>query len=293
MARNGHNCTRAVFHQHKVGCPNGNRFAGQWVNGVETCRNAFFLHRRHIGFCHFGIAAFVDESGQRWIVRSSLLCQRMTRGNGQVSRTHEGVGTRGIHRERLIAVFNVEGDFYAFRAANPVALHRFNGVWPVIQIIEIAQQFVSVSGDFNEPLWDLFALNFGIAAPAAAVDNLFVRENGLVVRAPVHRRGFLVHQAFFVQLGEEFLLPAVILWGTGRQLAAPVIAEAQHFELVFHVSDVVVGPRRRGRVVFHCRAFSRQTKRIPANRLQDVFTEHTLVARDHITDGVVTHVAHM
>ncbi|MNT27396.1 hypothetical protein D3C72_1630240 [compost metagenome] len=163
----------------------------------------------------------------------------------------------------------------------------------MVQIIQVAQQFVSVSGDFNKPLWDLFTLNFGIAAPAAAVDNLFVRQNGLIVRAPVHRRCFLVHQAFFVQLGEEFLLPAIVFRGAGRQLAAPVITEAQHFELVFHVGDVVVRPRRRCGIVFYGRAFGWQTKRIPADRLQNVFTEHTLIACDHITDGVVTHVAHV
>ena len=165
--------------------------------------------------------------------------------------------------------------------------------WPVVQIIQIVQQLISVSGDFNKPLRDLFTLYFSITAPAAAIDNLFVRENGLVIRAPVNGRGLLVHQAFFVQLSEEFLFPAVVFRGTGCQLAAPVIAKAQHFELVFHVRDVVVRPRCRRRIVFDRRAFRRQTERIPTDGLQNVFAQHALVARNHITDGVVTHVAHV
>ncbi|MND44076.1 hypothetical protein D3C80_349050 [compost metagenome] len=217
----------------------------------------------------------------------------MTRGYGQVGTTHEGIRTRGVDGQLVGVVVDVEGDFDPFRTADPVALHGLDGIRPVIQIIQISQQLVGVGGNFDKPLRDLFTLNLGIAAPAAAVDNLFVGEHGLVVRAPVHRGGFLVYQAFFIQFGEELLLPAVVFRGAGRHFTAPVVAEAQLFQLVFHVGDVVIGPRRRRRIVFHRRAFCRQAERIPADRLQDVFTEHTLVAGNHIADGVVTHVAHV
>jgi hypothetical protein len=67
----------------------------------------------------------------------------------------------------------------------------------VIQVIQIVQQLVSVGGDFDKPLRDLFTLNFGVAAPAAAVDNLFIRQNGLIVRAPVYRGGFFRPAPFY------------------------------------------------------------------------------------------------
>ncbi len=293
VTRNGHDCARTVLHQHEVGCPDRDRFASQRVRGVETGSNAFLLHGCHVGFGHFGVAAFVDKGSQFWIVLCRFLRQRVTCRHGQVGGTHEGVRAGGVNGQLLIVIFHVEGDFHPFRTADPVALHGFNGIWPVIQIIQIAQQFVGVSGDFDKPLWDLFTLNFSVAAPAAAVDDLFVCQNGLVVRAPVNGGCFFVDQPFFVQLGEELLFPAVIFRGTGRQFAAPVIAKAQHLELVFHVGDVVVGPGRRGSIVFYRSTFRRQTKRIPADRLQNVFAQHTLVTGDHITDGVVTHVAHV
>ena len=293
VTRNGHDRAGAVFHQHEVCRPDGNFFAGQRVNGFKAGIDAFFLHRRHVGFGHFGITAFVDKGSQRRVVRCSLLRQRVTRRDGQVGAAHKGVRTGGVDGQLIGVVVDVKGDFHPFGTADPVALHGLYGVWPVIQFIQIVQQFIGVGGDFNKPLRDLFTLDFGIAAPAAAVDNLFVGQYGLVVRTPVHRGGFLVYQPFFVQLGEELLLPAVVFRGAGRQLAAPVIAKTQHFELVFHVGDVVVGPRCWRGVVFHCRAFRRQTKRIPANRLQDVFAQHTLVAGNHVADGVVTHVTHV
>lgn len=74
----------------------------------------------------------------------------------------------------------------------------------MVQLIQIAQQLVCVSGDFDKPLWDLFTLNFGVATPAAAVDHLFVGENGLIVRAPVNGRSLLVHRAFLYSSVKNF-----------------------------------------------------------------------------------------
>ena len=39
--------------------------------------------------------------------------------------------------------------------------------------------------------------------------------------------------------------------------------------------------------------FGGQAECIPAHGLQHVFAQHALVAGDHITNGVVTHVAHV
>ena len=135
--------------------------------------------------------------------------------------------------------------------------------------------------------------NFGVTTPAATFDYLLVSQNGLVIRAPVHGRGFLVDQTFFVQFGEEPLLPTIVFWLAGSDFTLPVIAKAQHFQLVFHVFDVVVSPRCWRGLVFDRRVFCWQTERIPTDRLQYVFALHALVAGDHITDGVVTHVTHV
>ena len=187
VTRNGHHRAGAVLHQYEVSRPYRDGFAGQRVNSFKAGVDAFFLHRRHIGFGNFGITAFVDKGGQRRIVSRSLLRQRVTRCDGKVGAAHEGIRAGGVDGQLIGVVVDVKGDFYPFRAADPVALHGLNGVRPVIQVVQIVEQFVSVGGDFNKPLRDLFALNFGVAAPAAAVDNLFVSQHGLIVRTPVHR----------------------------------------------------------------------------------------------------------
>ena len=293
VRRNRHNGAGAVLHQHEVGDPDWHFVAGQRMDGEQTGCHAFFLHRRHLCFGDFGVAAFGDKVSQHRVAHRRLQRQRMASGDRDVGSAQEGVRTRGVNGHFLFAVGNVEGDLDPFGTANPVALHGFDLFWPVFQRVEVVKQLIGIVGDLNEPLRDLFALDFGVAAPAAAVDNLFVRQHRLIVRAPVHRRGFFINQAFFIQFGEEPLFPAVVFRLAGGQLAAPVIAEAQQFQLVLHIFDVVVGPWRGRGVVFYRRAFRRQAERVPADRLQHVFAEHTLVTGDHVANGVVTHVAHM
>ncbi len=199
------------------------------MNSFKARIDAFFLHRRHFCFGNFGVTAFVNKGRQFRIIFRRFLRQWVTCRYRQISTTHKGVRAGRINGQRVVIVVNVESDFHTFGTTNPVTLHGFYGVWPVIQFIQIVEQLVSVSGDFDKPLWDLFTFNFGIAAPAAAVDNLFVRQYGLVVRAPVDRRSLLIHQTFFIQFGEELLFPTVVFRRTGCQLAAPVITKAQHF----------------------------------------------------------------
>ncbi|CCK15121.1 conserved hypothetical protein [Cronobacter universalis NCTC 9529] len=137
VARNGHNGAGAIFHQHEVRRPYRDSFAGQRVNRFNARVDAFLLHGRHIGFGDFGVATFGDEIAQRRVSGCRGLRQRMTRRNGQIGDAHKGIRAGGVHRQLFVAVLNVEGDFHAFRAANPVALHGFNGIRPVVELIQI------------------------------------------------------------------------------------------------------------------------------------------------------------
>ncbi|CCJ91566.1 conserved hypothetical protein [Cronobacter turicensis 564] len=137
VARNGHDGAGAIFHQHEVRGPYRNGFAGQRVNRFNARVDAFLLHGRHIGFGDFGVAAFGDEIAQRRVSGRRGLRQRVTRRNGQIGDAHKGVRTSGVHRQLFVAVLDVEGDFHAFGAANPVALHRFNGIRPLVELIQI------------------------------------------------------------------------------------------------------------------------------------------------------------
>lgn len=217
----------------------------------------------------------------------------MIRSYRQVGIIYKGVRAGSVNGQRVVIVVNVEGDFYVFGTIDLVTLYGFNGVWLVIQFIQIVEQFVSVSSDFDKLLRDFFTFNFGIVALVVVVDNLFVRQYGLVVRVLVDRRSFFIYQVFFIQFGEEFLFLTVVFRRIGCQFAVLVIIKVQYFELVFYIRDVVVRLRCRSGVVFYRRVFRRQIKRVLVDRLQDVFVQYTLVAGDYVIDGVVTYVVYV
>ena len=52
-------------------------------------------------------------------------------------------------------------------------------------------------------------------------------------------------------------------------------------------------PGSRMRALLHGRVFSRQAKGIPAHGMQHLKTAHPFVAGNHITNGVVAHMAHV
>ena len=57
--------------------------------------------------------------------------------------------------------------------------------------------------------------------------------------------------------------------------------------------DVFPGPCGGRHLIGNGRIFSGESKGVPAHGLQHVFALHPLVARDHVGDGVVAHVAHV
>ena len=113
------------------------------------------------------------------------------------------------------------------------------------------------------------------------------------MRAPVNRRGFFVGNTFFHQARKKPLFPTVVFRATGCQFALPVITKPQQFELVAHIVNILIGPFRGRDIVLDGRILRWHSERIPAHRLQYILTQHALIARHHITNGVIAHMAHV
>src|SRR5690606_20488496 len=73
----------------------------------------------------------------------------------------------------------------------------------------------------------------------------------------------------------------------------PVEAKAELVELALHIVDSGVGPLGGGRLVLDGSVFRRQAEGVPAHRMKHVLAQHTLIASDHIRDGVVAYMPHM
>ena len=176
---------------------------------------------------------------------------------------------------------------------DPVLLHRQHFVGPLAQLLDALQQIVRVLRDLEEPLLEIARRDRRAAAPASAVDDLLVGEDGLVLLAPVHRRAPAVRQPALVHLDEQPLVPLVVRRLAGGELALPGIADAQALELPFHVRDV--GERRRlgMNAALDGGVLGRQAERVPAERMQHVVAAQPLRARHDVADDVVADVPDM
>jgi hypothetical protein len=294
VRRYGHHGAIAVAHQHVVADPDFDFLAGQRVPDVDAGRHALLFHRRDVGFGDAALLAFLDEGGQFRVVGGSLGGQRVFGGDGDEGDAHDGVGAGGEHPQLFVGIVGQrEGETDAGALADPVLLHQADLLGPARQVVELGQQFLGVGGDLHVVHGDLALFDQRAGAPAAAVDDLFVGEHGVIDRVPVHGAELLVNQALFIQAGEQPLLPAVVLGGAGGEFAFPVDGKAERLELRTHVIDVGIGPAGWRDVVLQRSIFGRHAEGVPAHRLQYVEALHLVEARQHVADGVVAHVAHV
>ena len=176
-----------------------------------------------------------------------------------------------------------------------MALHCQDALRPsLLQLVQRAKQLVGVRRRPEEPLLAFLLLDRNVlVSPAAAVDDLLVREHGGATRAPVDHRALPVRQALLPHLEEEPLVPAVVLWLAARHLAVPVVAETECLELPLHGLDVGPRPVPRIALVLDRGVLGGQPERVPAHRMQDAEALHALVARQRVTDAVVSDMAHV
>ena len=198
--------------------------------------------------------------------------------------THDRVRTCCVNTKFfLFAVqFVREGEIDTVGLADPVFLHTSDLFRPALKLIKVLQEFFGVLSNSKVIAGNLTFFNDGTASPAAAFDHLFIGENGVVDRIPVHGLGFAVSNAFFKHFQEHPLIPAVVVRFAGCDFTGPVKSQTEGFHLSFHVGDVVVRPFGRSNFLGDGGIFSRKTKRVPTHRGHDVHTAHTQVAVENV-----------
>ncbi len=194
MRRNSHDGARAVVGQDVVRGPDGQSLAIQWIDGVPAGEDAGLLP----------LGGLALDLGQRLdLLAVGLQLTALVRDD-QVQRQRrigchheEGCAVQGIRAGRedfhLVAGLTVHGldgeaDVRALGASDPVALHRQDAFGPVaLELLHVIQQAVRVIRDLEVPLIQVLLGHEGPAAVAGSVDDLLVRQDGLVLGAPVHR----------------------------------------------------------------------------------------------------------
>ena len=157
----------------------------------------------------------------------------------------------------------------------------------------MVKQLLRVMRDVEVVTRNLALLHQSTGAPTAAIDHLLIGQNGLVFRIPIHHLCFAIGDAFLEHFQKQPLVPLVIRGVASGDFARPIDRQAHRLHLLFHVSDVFVSPLGRRHTVFERGIFSGQSKCIPTHGHQDVISPHAQVARQHVVDGVVAHMAHV
>ena len=212
----------------------------------------------------------LDEIHNRLLVFGALDKRRKTlvfRSKHEEARAKQCVGTRGEHGDDVVfsgldghvAVFIAqhEVDLGAFGAANPVGLLLLHALRPAFKLVKVVKQFLRIVGDLQIPLREVALLDFRIAAPATALDNLFVRQNSLATRAPVHRRVAAFDEAALPEFLENPLAPAIVLRVARNNGAIPVVGKAHALKAGLLGFDVGIRPFGRMAMVFDGGIFCR------------------------------------
>ena len=216
-------------------------------------------------------------------------------------------------------------NFRSVAASDPVALHFLEGVAPV-DLLQAAQEALGVGGDAQHPLAHRPARDRETAHFAPALDDLFVGQDGAQFLAPpdgglgyvsqalavamlaervrragafgragegLNRLGFAGGgiEPGIVELEKNPLRPFKIAGGGGVDLAAPIVAETEGFNLPLENGDV--GLRRFARMLAGADGvlLGGQAEGVPAHGVEDVATAGALVTGEDVGGGVALRMA--
>src|SRR5207244_55947 len=143
-------------------------------------------------------AVLVDGADVANFLRLTLLRNQLVDLTAQIGVArgqvrHDGMLGRKLYRSRAIdrvhaggenadirtgATLELEIHQRAFTAANPVTLHEAHFFRPVLELVQIAEQFLGVFSDSQEPLLEFALLDKRIfVPPATAVDDLLIGQH--------------------------------------------------------------------------------------------------------------------
>ena len=297
-----HHGAIAIAHQHIVADPHRQRCGAERMLHQQAGVHAVFLLGGELGLGAAAALAGFDKGRQRRVAECRLLGQRVFWGHRTKGHAHDGVGPGGEHVHAAVADQGTVGSAdvvreskaQAFALANPVFLHQLDTLGPARQLVlHMVQQLFGIGRDLQVVAWNFAFFYHCAGAPALAVNHLLIGQHSLVHRVPVNDLGFAVGNALVQHFQKQPLVPFVVARVTGGELAAPVDGQAHGLHLLLHVGDVVVGPLGRWHLIFQRGVFGRQAKGVPAHGHEHVVALHAQVAREHVVDGVVAHMAHV
>ncbi len=294
MRRHGHDRSRAVSHQDVVGHPDRDRLAVDGVDGEPSREDAVLLLLLSLDLGARGSPADVVEHLLLVLRAGDEPRHQLVLGRQDEERCPEQrVRTRGEDGKLLPASLDAEDDARPVGPPDPVALHRQHTLRPVLEQVHLVEQLVRVVRDPEEPLGQALRLDLGAAALATAVDDLLVREDGLVVRAPLDGCLLAIGETALVEAEEQPLRPPVVGRVVRRDLPAPVDRPAHPVHLLADRDDVALGDGSRMPALLDRGVLGGQAEGVVSHRPQHLHALAPAQMRDHVADRVVQRVPHV
>ena len=217
----GHDRAGAVAHQYIISDPNRDFAVVDRVDRVSPSEHSGFRLRQvgaiEIRLRRGGLA--IGGDGRAVFAGGEAVDQGVFGGEDDVGGAEKGVGPGGedadgvegaglvpdgglgLNLEDVVRAGVVirEIDQRPLATADPVALHVLDGTRPV-ERFEVLDQSVGIRGDAEHPLAQGHADDGVAAALALAVDDLFVRQHGPQLRAPIDGHLGAIRQALRVAI---------------------------------------------------------------------------------------------
>ena len=303
-AGNGHDGAGAVVGNDIIGNPHGDLLAVDGVHHIAARESTVLLEGTLGTLDGRDMLGVLDDLGDGILVLRTLdeLVQAGVLGSqDKEGDTEERVGSRGedgdltlVALDRLaIPVAQGKVDLGALGATDPVGLHLLDALGPAGELLQVVEQLLGVLGNLEVPLLQVALLGLGAAAPALALGDLLVSQNGLAGGAPVDRVLLAVDQALFPELLKDPLTPTVVVGAAGLDHAIQIVGEAHALHRGERLVHVLIRPGGSLRVVLDGGVLGRQAKGIEADGVQHVIAAHAGLTGHGIADGIVARVAHV
>ncbi len=287
VSGDGHQRTRPHVREHEVGDEDGNLLIRGRIRRGESGRDA-------VRFVALRVGLLFDEPTDCVVFCGQLLAYRVVGCERETGRAVDRVDPGGERLDGAVSR-HLELQCGPVLAPDPVPLHLSDRGGPPVEVVDGGQQFVGVRGDLEEPLVEFAGLDRCVTPPTQLVVafDLLVREHGLTRGTPVHLGFAPVDEPRLVELAEQPLIPAIVLWRTGGYLPLPVVAEAHRPHLLAHGVDAVYRPLSWVRIALFGRVLGGQPEGVPSHRVEHVVATHSTVSRVRVGDRVVADVAHV
>src|SRR3989338_1824181 len=110
--------------------------------------------------------------------------------------------------------------------SNPIFLHNFYSLWPMLKLFYAAQQLFGVIRYLEKPLLKKCFSHIIFASPAFSFYDLLICQHSCAAAAPIHCCFFLVSKPFLIKFQENPLIPLVVILIQSCSFPVPVIRKA-------------------------------------------------------------------